>query len=221
MPNVPKVPGVPPLLSYAVNAVTLLTADFFGGSFGLGRPQWGLYKDGAPVIIADSVVSFDYKQGWTVADYPIEAAAGSNQASGFESYDKVASPFEVKMRFAAGGTEDARAALLASVEAIAGTLDVFDAVEPEKIYQNVTIAHYDYRRGNGNAGLIVIDLWCVEVRTAAAPAFSNTGTTGTAFQNGNTKEPSGASPGNGGDVQSIPVSPTSTLKITVPLAQVQ
>ena len=93
-------------ISLLVNqAIRFLVAPF--------SAQWGIYKDGLPVVVADSVVSFGFKKDWNIADYPVEEGS-------FESYDKVETPFGARVRFASGGSTANRQALLQSIEAIAG-----------------------------------------------------------------------------------------------------
>lgn len=201
-PNVPNVPGVPPLLrnpNAIFSTVTLLAADvsFLLGLF-LG-PQWGLFRtSGEVVVAADSVVSFDFKQDWTVSNYPVEPNA-------FASYDKVELPFTVRLRFSSGGSEFDRRALINSIDNIAGTLELFDAVTPERVYPSVNVMHFDYdRTAVKGVGLLIIDVWCIEVRVAQDAAFTSSGTgqSSTAQISGiNTKSPSGASPVSGGTVQ--------------------
>lgn len=190
-PNVPDVPGVPPVLRSAPfqNILPeLLTGDLVGLFNSLTAPQWGIYRFGNPVVVADNVVSLDYRQDWTVANYPIERG-------GFESYDKVATPFEVRLRFSRGGSIAACEEFLASVEAIAPTLDLYDIRTPERTYYNVNINHYDYRRSsNGGVGLMVIDIFGIEIRLAAESAFVNT------------QDPTSAKQVNNGTVQ--PNNPT-------------
>lgn len=185
-PNVPNVPGVPPVLrrpGFTPVTVALLIADaarFFGGLLG---PRWGIFQDGVAVIEAESVVGVQYRQSWALANYPLEQG-------GFESYDKVSLPFDLRVRFASGGTEQQRAALLRSVEEIAGNTELYDVITPEKTYSDVNVVHYDYRReAIKGAGLIQIDIWCQEVRENAVSLFSDA------------KTPSGAGVANGGTVQ--------------------
>jgi hypothetical protein len=180
MPNVPQVAGVPPLNSYlAAGDVVLLTADE-AVIASLVTPQWGIYLNGEPVVEADSVVSFEYKQEYTVSDYPLEQGA-------FESYDKVQLPFDVKIRYAQGGSESDRQTFLQSIASIIGTLNFYSVVTPEVVYPSVSVTHYDYRRTAVNGvGLIMADVWCTQIRVSATTTFSNT------------QQPSGASPqGNG------------------------
>jgi hypothetical protein len=187
-PNVPNVPGVPPIPRdplIVAGAIELLTKDAVAGILS-GFPQWGIFLNGAPVVLADNVASIDYKQDWTISDYQLEQGA-------FESYDKVAHPFECKVRFTAGGDVTNRQNFLNSIAAIAPTLTLYDIVTPEETYTSVNITHYDYRRTAINGvGLITVDVWAVQVRVTATASFQNV------------TSPSSASPQNGGIVQTMP-----------------
>ena len=189
-PSVPDVPGVPALPrppGFAAEALVLLTTDavpVVGGS--QLTPQWGVYLGGQQVLLPDTIVSFDYKQEWHVSDYPLEKGA-------FENYDKVATPFEVRVRMSRGGAVADRQAFLSAVASIAGTLDLYDVLTPEQTYKSVNVTHYDYRRtAAAGAGLLVVDLWLVEVRVTVQADFSST------------QQPSGASPVGTGLAQTLP-----------------
>ena len=186
MPFVPQVAGVPPLTSYLVGAVSLLVSDIIGLFFG-STSQWGLFDalTGSPVVIADSVISFDYKQDYTVSDYTVEKGA-------FESYDKVRLPFEVMLRFASGGNSANRSDLLDSIESIMGDLNLYNAVTPDAIYLGVNAFHQDYKRtAKQGVGLVSVDLRVREIRVAPNTQFSNT------------QSPSGANPIGGGGVTPV------------------
>lgn len=183
-PNVPNVPGVPPLLRTVgtVLSVALLVRDVLS-FFGLLAPRWGIFQDGMPVIEAEAVIDFGYKQTWNLSDYTVEGG-------GFETYNKVSTPFDARVRFASGGSDGARIALLQSIEAIASNVELYDVVTPDRVYRNCNVSHYDYRRTATNgAGMILLDVWLLEVRTSAQAAFSDT------------KTPSGADPTHAGIVQ--------------------
>lgn len=187
------VPGVPALFDPG-DAPAALPALLFSDALNLFSsslaPQWGIFQGGAPIVTADSVASFDYKKDWTIGNYPVERGA-------FASYDKVEMPFDVRFRFATGGSAGDRAALLSSIAAVAGTTDLYDAVTPEQTFSNISIRHYDYKRTAMNGvGLLVIDVWAEEIRQAASTGMDST------------QQPSGADAVNGGTVQ--PTAPTSS-----------
>jgi hypothetical protein len=169
MTDVPQLPGVPDLSSYSVSDIVLLAADvataIFGGSFG---SPWGIFLDGEQAFEYNSVVDFDYKQDFPVSDYQLEDG-------GFQSYDKVQLPFDVKVRVASGGAESDREALLNSVLGAANGLDLYDVVTPEYTFSSCNITHVDFKRTATNGvGLIVIDIWFVEIRVTSTSTYSNT-----------------------------------------------
>ena len=173
-------------------ALTLMTADTYTPDN--YASQWGIFLNGSPVITADTVVDFTLRKDWNICDAPLEQGA-------FESYNKVFLPYDVRLRFVAGGSESNRTALLASVDAAASTLSVYSAVTPEMVYPSVNIKHYDYRRTSVNGvGMITVDVWCEEVRINSTSALTNTA------------QPSGASQINGGSIQGTP--PTTTQSAT-------
>lgn len=187
--SVPNLPGVPPLASYAppvgLDAI-LLTSDM-AQLPGASPSQWGLFLNGAPVVVADNVVNMSFKQEYAVADYPVEQGA-------FASYDKVTIPFEFRLRFSAGGSVENRAALLASAQTVAADkTNFYTAVTPEATYPSVTVSHIDYARAATNGvGLIQLDVWCLNIVVPGSVNFQSTA------------EPSGASPENDGTVQTTP-----------------
>lgn len=168
----------------------LMTADqyhYFGNVF---QQQWGIFSNGVPVVTADSVVSFEYKQEWALSDFPVEQG-------GFASYDKVHIPYDVRFRFSSGGSGANRAALLSAVQAIAGTLTLFDAASPEAIYLSCCVKHYDYRRTSINGvGMIQVDVWLEEVLQVGSSITGGTSIPAPA-------SPSGADPTNLGYIQPI------------------
>lgn len=115
-----------------------------------------------------SVVDFEFKQDWNVSNYPVEDGA-------FQSYDKVQLPFDVRMRVAAGGSEQNRAALLGAVESIANSTGLYNVLTPEETYLNCNVNHYDYKRvANNGVGILLVDIWLVEIRVTATSKFTST-----------------------------------------------
>lgn len=180
---VPFLPGVPALLSFADDDFISLLVDDGLNIYSTSFPsQWGIFLDGAPIITADTIASFNYKQEWSIADYPVEEGA-------FATYDKVQIPFDARFRFVAGGSEDNRISLLESIDAAASDkTSLYDVVTPEKVYPSVTISHYDYARTAVNGvGMIQVDVWCFNVVTLTDDSLSS-------------QSPSAASPTNDGTV---------------------
>ena len=203
MANIPNLPGVPALLDgfSADETPPFITSDDPSISQAPATAQWGLYLNGSPVVTADNVVSFEYKQDWALSNYPIEGGA-------FETYDKVIEPYDVRLRFSSGGTEDNRQALLDSIAAIAGDLNLYDATTPEEAYTSVNVVHYSYeRRATNGVGLIQVDVWCTQVRITAEQSFSST------------KQPSAAATKNDGNVQPNTPAPGGATGSWTPGAQ--
>lgn len=219
-PNVPKLPGVPQLARS--NLFPAAPAPIIALGLALGKlwqsifaqPQWAIYKanppqtkdadDGletvtvvgsrSPVVKPDSFGEFGYRNEWSVSDYPV-------QDGKFYSYDKVANPFEISIRMYKGGTKEARKKFLDSIEAIAGTLLLYDIVTPEKTYLNVNVTRFEVaRRGAGGAYFLSeVDLFFREIRSVTA-TYSTTSTTTQNAQN-----PSADPVVNTGTVQAQPV----------------
>lgn len=194
--------GVPPLADPGVSfdSVDPVEADGADVLDSSSTPQWGLFdQDGNPVLTGDSTLAFEINQDSSVTNYPIEDG-------GFETYNKVQTPFRVKFTFTKGGTTSDRASFLKKLDDLQASIDEFVAVTPEITYQSVTIDHYDVRRtARGGVTLLTVDVWCQEIRTGSAAQFSNT-TPGTT-QITASKNPEANNPFNNGAVQGI--APTS------------
>lgn len=172
----------------------IVTRDL--ATYGLISPEWGIFNSsGNAVVKATNVVGFDYKTEWTVSDYPLERGS-------FESYNKVKLPYDARVRFSAGGSFANRSAFIASVDAIAGDLKLYDVVTPEKTWLSANIIHYDLARSaTSGAGLVVIDVWLQQIRVTAQATPTNTAA------------PSGATATDGGQVQTQ--TPTAAQTATV------
>ena len=158
------------------------------------QPQWGIFLTGSRAIIPDNIISFEFKQDFRVAEYPMEEG-------GFQNYNKVNTPYDARVRMSKGGTESDRQQFLDDIEALADSLELCDVVTPEKIYLSANLNHFDYHRTATNGvGLITVDVWLIEIRETISAKFSNT------------KQPSGASPTTVGTVQPQTPKDSQTLK---------
>lgn len=138
-------------------------------------PQWGIFSQGGQaLVLADNVLGVEFKQDWAISTYPIEQG-------GFKSYDKVYVPFDVRVRFSCGGSLARRKAFIASIDAIAATLDLYNVVTPEKIFPSVNVVHQAYNRtATDGLGVIKADVWLLQVSQTATQTFSNTAAPGAA-----------------------------------------
>lgn len=195
-PSIPALPGVPPILRNANAAIANVVVgiqsvqDAVSRFFGISpAPQWGIFDDdGAAVIVGDSCKAVEYIKEYEISNYPIEEGS-------FRSYNKVETPFQVKLTFTKGGTTSDRSIFLAQCQRLVENReDFFTVITPEASYLNTSATHYDYRRSErSGAGLLTVDMWMTQVREAPAPAFTQT------------KDPSGENPVNGGSVQASTV----------------
>lgn len=167
----------------------IITSTLAG--LGILPPQWGLFdQSGNVVVTADTVMSVEYRKDWAVSDYQQEKGA-------FASYNKVAEPFDARIMFASGGSLQNRKKLLSSVRAVQENLTLYDVVTPEETLLSVNINHVDYRRSDGKAGLLTINVHVLEIRVTAESALGSSGTTPLK----STADPTNTDTVNGGQVQ--------------------
>lgn len=189
-PDVPKVPGVPAVARSAINPGTATEPQLTQDSITVtaaAKNQWGVYTTaGAIALEPDSISAIGYDAEYRVADFPIEEG-------GFESYDKVALPFQNRVVMTKGGTLEQRRAFLRAVEELRGDLELYNVVTPEWTYLNVNIVRVsvDRNREQG-AGLITVELQLQEIRQNATASFTQT------------RDPASATPVNNGSVQPKP-----------------
>jgi hypothetical protein len=158
-----------------------------------GQTQWGLFNSSGSVLELepDSFVSLNYKNGWRIANYPMEKGA-------FQSYNKVSTPFDMTMVCTKGGSDAARGDFLDRINELAYSIDLFTLVTPEINYENVSIADIDYQRtAIKGVKLLTVDIKLVEIRIVADAQFTNTASA------------SGADNVNGGTVQAVPITDES------------
>ncbi|MGP2516368.1 phage baseplate protein [Yersinia sp. 2545 StPb PI] len=192
-PNVPNVLGVPNVArsGLSIDQDAIMSAIYSGDILSILdsviTPKWGIYaQDGSQVILPDSVLDIEYKGESRILDYPIEAG-------GFASFNKVATPFDIRMKMACSGNLSAarmtRESFLARLDEMQASLDLYNIVTPDYVYNNVDLVGYDYRRTNENGVTLLI----VEAR------FNEVRVTGDA-QYKSVKSDSAANPVNQGQV---------------------
>lgn len=192
-PDVPQTPGVPAVNRNDTNpagGAGVSRQRSFGSATGYAiEDAWGIFdKNGNRPFVPDSFAAVEFMRELRISDYPQEAG-------GFQSYNKVATPFDIRVTVTKGGKATDRTAFLSKIAAMVNGTDLFVVSQPERTYPNVNFVKYEYKRtGDEGAGLLTVELTGEEVRVTAKGKYTNT------------KEPSGADQQNGGPVR--PQAPT-------------
>lgn len=147
----------------------------------------GIYdKSGVNVLQPDNIAAIGYSGEYRISDYPLEQGQ-------FETYNKVALPFQSRVALTKGGTLSERQGFLSRIEEIRGNLTLYNVVTPERVYMDVNIERVTLDRTASNgAGLLNVELVLREIRQTTAVAFTSSQT------------PSGADVVNNGSVQTKP-----------------
>jgi len=145
--------------------------------------EWGIYNGGGAAINFDSFLSIDFKDFSKLATFPMEDGA-------FASFNKVESPYDLRIQLTKGGTTEERADFIQTLYLMKKDLALYDIVTPEAVYINSNLENYNYQRTvRSGKTLITAELWFKEVRITAGAS------------NYNPSQPSGASPASNGQVQ--------------------
>ena len=190
-PNVPAVAGVPPVFRQPGSAATVATPALTKDSPAVAsgsRTTWGIYKtDGTIALAVDNIAMVEPMREFRMSDYPTEEG-------GFQSYNKVATPGEVRIRVTKGGSDADRSAFLARLDAMIETVATFfNVVMPDQTLMNRSVTRYDYERSaTRGVTLLTVEITLVEVRQGAAAAFTDS------------KAPEGSAQVQGGPVQASP-----------------
>lgn len=203
-PDVPIAPGVPAVFrqvsSFAAaqaaqNNPTILTADDVDADD--ATPQWGFFDDALnPVLTGNSTVRVSYVHEYKTSDYPTEEG-------GFQSYNKVQLPYEVRATFIFSGEQSDVTDSLIDAETTLASLALYTFGTPEASYPMLSLVHMDYdRSAERGAQMIPVEIWSREVRPAPSPSFTKTAA------------PQGSDVQPGGQVQPQPPTPLDSQAIS-------
>lgn len=168
-----SIPNGLPVLSPAQAALfktpSPLSSDTVSATVAAGTPKWGIYDSAGNLVLEqDNTVSFEFKQNWRLPDYPQEQG-------GFQTYNKVARPYEVRFVFSKGGSVAERSDFLQTLTQISASLDLYSAVTPEITYSSANVEMYGYRRTAVNGvTLIRVEIGLKQINQTATASFSNT-----------------------------------------------
>ena len=190
-PNVPQVPGVPAVFrDLTIPSLPELVNLGLGGLADLlfGTPLWGLYdQDGRQAVVFDAFLGVRFRNGGRISSFPVEQG-------GFSSFNKVDTPYDAAIRLAHSGDMASRNVMLAVLERIVRSTELYSVVTPEIVYASANLVNYAYTRDTrGGSGQLIVELYLEEVRQTAVVPFTET------------EEPSGADPQSNGQVQSFPL----------------
>lgn len=169
-PDVPAFRGVPQLrrspTAAQLRALAIATAAIRGRLWQsvASQPKWGIFNSAnQPVLVADSVLNFDNRNEFRVSDFPVQQGA-------FASYNKVATPYEIVLRLVKSSDLEGRALFLQQLEAVSRTLDLYNIITPERIYEGVNVIRYEVtRRGSGGAYFLTeVDVFFRQIVQVAA-----------------------------------------------------
>lgn len=188
---------------------TLMTADSSSVSKNISISDYGLYIDDALALKPDSFISYSYVNESRISQYPQEAGA-------FQQYNKVDTPFNVRVRMTKGGNVADVASFLSQVESLpkATNLSFYEVRTPERYYSSLNIEKISHEHTSSHGvNLLTVDINLVEIRVTASAQYSNT-TSPTATGNlSNAKAPAATDPKTTGTVQ--PQAPTQTQQKAV------
>lgn len=191
--------GIPPLQDASAlppDPEPAMTADGPGVANSVAW-KWGIFAHGTGemLLAPDSFMSLDFHNESRISQYPQEQGA-------FLSYNKVASPYEIRLALTKGGGVEDRQAFLTSLDAHAGSTELFDIVTPERTYIKCNISRNRYARAaRQGATLLTAEIGVTEIRETATAVLSSSGAIPVTTANPTT--PGANDPSHAGLVQAV------------------
>lgn len=161
--------GIPALLKPPpiINKVLLLVADAKQIVQMFQGPKWGVLRGSTPIIVPDSIISFGYKNEYQITQAPMEQGS-------FQSINKVATPYDVRITMTKGGDDATRSDFLNQLIAAVQSTTLYTVLTPEISYINANLINYEYQRTATNGvGLLTVELYLKEVRLVPASVSSS------------------------------------------------
>lgn len=168
----------------ALPSISILDViDFLGLS-----DVWRIRRGGSWAIEFDSFLAIEFRDPSRLSTFPQEAGA-------FASYNKVETPFDIRVTLTRGGADSDRSDFIATLYKMKKSIDLYDIITPEATYINTNLENYTYRRtSKSGKTMITAELFFKEVRITSGAS------------NYNPSQPSSASPSSGGQVSPESVS---------------
>jgi len=198
----------------------LMTADSPSVSEKTAAPTYGIFlvdADGAPQIVLepDSFIGYSYSNESKISQYPQEAGA-------FQQYNKVDTPFDVRVTMTKGGKTSEVSLFIEKVEGLvkATDLNLYTVITPERTYNSVNISKvsHDHKPGHG-ANMVTVEIFITEIRVSGTAQYANTDQNLTLITD--SKSPTSQSPQSAGTVQPSAVTPTAKISVSNAIAQAE
>ena len=150
-----------------------------------------LTENGTDALTFDAMLSVDISAENRVVHEPVENGS-------FASYNKAASPTQLRVSLARSGTDYDQQAALDTLDRLCGGTDLVTLVTPAQEYAGYNLESYSYNRTDrGGAQLLVVELSLIEIRQVETQAI----TTVNALKPAQVKNKSDASIANTGKTQ--------------------
>ena len=188
-PDVPNLPGVPPVNrsgQQAIGAGLAVAAELYQLYKDLKNtpPKYPKQKDnfsvwgilyasnvkvrkltGTYALEPDSFVKFEYKKDNKIPNYPIEQGS-------FQTYNKVSLPYEIKLVVTKNGSISP---FIVKINELVNSTTLLTIVTPDAVYKTTNLIHFDYRKEARNGAVLLIgELTFQEVRIAPNPSAPTT-----------------------------------------------
>jgi len=214
-PNVPKLPGVPPLNRAGYNAASQAAAKVVSAASGIKalglvaqQRSWQILDEsGATLLQPDAVLSLEYRGEAKISTYPVEGG-------GFSSYNKVRAPADLHIVMTCAGTgsgvgtgigtgKQTREAFLSALAKLKDGVKLATIVTPDAVYKPFALVGYDFQRTSKSG---------VTMLTVSA-SFQEVAETATAERT-QTAQPAGAPMVSGGAVKAEAPTASQAAKLT-------
>lgn len=183
---------------------TLMTEDDPSVSAKTATPTYGLFlvdDDGSPQavftgnIAPDSFLSYDFSNDSRISQYPQEAG-------GFQQYNKVDTPFDLRIALTKGGKTSDIAQFIEKAEGLAKATDLnlYTVITPERTYDSVNVqkVSHMHKREHG-ANMVTVEISLLQIRVSGSAQYANTDQTLSLITD--SKSPTSQSPQSAGTVQ--------------------
>jgi len=191
-----------------------LTSDSVTVSSNQQIYRYGLFLDGVLALEPDSFIGYGFSNNSLVPQYPQENGA-------FQSYNKVDTPFNLRIRVAKGGSTTDVANFIDTAEALvkASNLNLYSVITPERTYNSVTIVKisHDHKPDSG-ANMVTMDIEFLEIRNSATAQYTNTASPTASGSLSNTASAASSDKKVTGTVQAATPTPTQAKAANTGLA---